>query len=206
MSIKNKLDPRVVRTRLMLRDALIALIGEQGYEKITVQDIANRAALNRATFYLHYRDKQDLMEQSMDDTLKELVDGLRPLFEDASEFRFDGGKPHPTFVWLFEEIARHAQFYRVVLGEQRMPYFTRGLTDVITGFVTKGVGTIAPEERQLAVPREMLVSYVVSAILGVILWWLQSGMPYTASYMAEKLMRLATRGPYVDDPFTGAKE
>jgi AcrR family transcriptional regulator len=45
-----KLDPRVVRTRQLLRDALVSLIAEKGFDALTVQDIADRATLNRATF------------------------------------------------------------------------------------------------------------------------------------------------------------
>lgn len=76
--MSKKLDPRVRRTRQLLRDALVALIDEQGYEKITVQDITQRATLNRATFYLHYRDKLDLLYQSSAEILQELVSSIQP--------------------------------------------------------------------------------------------------------------------------------
>lgn len=56
-----KLDPRVVRTRQQLREALVSLIEEKGFDALTVQDITDRAELNRATFYLHYQDKQELL-------------------------------------------------------------------------------------------------------------------------------------------------
>ena len=63
MNAEKKLDPRVIRTRSVLRDSLMILIREMGYDAITVQHITDRARLNRATFYLHYRDKQDLLTQ-----------------------------------------------------------------------------------------------------------------------------------------------
>ena len=52
----HKIDPRIERTREALRGALMALIEEKGFDAISVQDITERARLNRATFYLHYRD------------------------------------------------------------------------------------------------------------------------------------------------------
>lgn len=53
-------DPRVRRTRKLLQDALVELLGEKSFDAITVQDIAARSTINRATFYVHYADKYDL--------------------------------------------------------------------------------------------------------------------------------------------------
>lgn len=55
-----KLDPRVRRTRKLLEDALRGLLHERGYGDISVGDIADRATVNRATFYAHFEDKRDL--------------------------------------------------------------------------------------------------------------------------------------------------
>lgn len=86
MSMKpKKIDPRVRRTRQLIQDAFTSLIQEKGYEAITVQDITERATLNRATFYLHYRDKQDLMWQSTEEVLSELVDSLRETTKHAKK-------------------------------------------------------------------------------------------------------------------------
>src|SRR6476660_467523 len=58
-------DLRVRRTRKLLIQALIELTIEKGFAAITVQEIADRAMVNRATFYRHYRDKHDLLEAYM---------------------------------------------------------------------------------------------------------------------------------------------
>lgn len=55
------LDPRVRRTRTLLQDALRSLVHEKQFSAISVQDIAERATVNRATFYAHYKDKEDLV-------------------------------------------------------------------------------------------------------------------------------------------------
>ena len=59
-----KVDRRIQRTRQPLEDALIALILEKGYDKITVQNIVDQANAGRSTFYSHFLDKDDLMENS----------------------------------------------------------------------------------------------------------------------------------------------
>jgi AcrR family transcriptional regulator len=54
-------DPRVRRTRERLRDALVSLTREKGYADLRVADLLGRAQVGRATFYAHYRDKEDLL-------------------------------------------------------------------------------------------------------------------------------------------------
>jgi AcrR family transcriptional regulator len=56
----NEADPRVKRTRKLLQDALLELLAEKSFDAITVQDIAERSTINRATFYAHFADKYEL--------------------------------------------------------------------------------------------------------------------------------------------------
>jgi AcrR family transcriptional regulator len=75
----NPEDPRVKRTRQLLLDAFGALLVEKGFEALTVQDVTERATVNRATFYAHYKDKYDLAESMVRDDFRErLVTGLPP--------------------------------------------------------------------------------------------------------------------------------
>src|SRR5690606_26290859 len=62
---KNPEDPRVVRTRRLLVDALNELMGEKSFDAITVSEIATRATLNRVTFYAHFQDKYALLEYDL---------------------------------------------------------------------------------------------------------------------------------------------
>jgi AcrR family transcriptional regulator len=60
---ERKTDPRIARTTGLIDDAFIALLGEKGFEKLAVQDITERAGINRATFYAHYCDKYALLRR-----------------------------------------------------------------------------------------------------------------------------------------------
>ncbi len=57
-----RVDPRVTRTRKLIRDALVSLLAQKNFESISVQDIAGRATVNRATFYAHFTDKFALLD------------------------------------------------------------------------------------------------------------------------------------------------
>src|SRR5580658_585268 len=66
-------DPRILRSRQMLMEALAKLLGCKEFEEISVQDIADEATLNRATFYLHYADKNALLQAMTDARFRDLI-------------------------------------------------------------------------------------------------------------------------------------
>ncbi len=62
---QDKLDPRVKRTRQLLEQSFMEIIAEKGFQAVTVQDITERAGVNRATFYAHFADKYALLDHSI---------------------------------------------------------------------------------------------------------------------------------------------
>ena len=71
-----RVDPRVTRTQKLIRDALVSLLGEKSFESVSVQDIADRATVNRATFYAHYTDKFALLDALIrEDVAARLAEG-----------------------------------------------------------------------------------------------------------------------------------
>ncbi len=70
---KLRVDPRVTRTQKLIRDALRGLLKEKGFESISVQDLAERATVNRATFYAHFTDKFALLDAIVREDLAECL-------------------------------------------------------------------------------------------------------------------------------------
>jgi AcrR family transcriptional regulator len=73
--VARKVDRRVQRTQDLLREALLSLIREKGFDALSVQDIIDRANVGRATFYAHFDNKQDLLLSGFDglrESLKEV--------------------------------------------------------------------------------------------------------------------------------------
>jgi AcrR family transcriptional regulator len=197
-----KLDPRIIRTRQMLRNALIELIGEKGFSAISVQDITQRATLNRATFYLHYRDKEDLLAQSVEEILGELVTGMQQchLFEyDITDSDGNVIHPLPDLVYVFKHVANHEKFYKVMLGNKGQQSFWFRLVDVFVNVLDSRLKQTMAKDIHPKVPKDILIHYAASAYLGVISWWLKHDMPYSPDYMATQLTRL--RVQHLQNPF-----
>ena len=185
---ESKSDPRVIRSRQLLRAALISLIPEKGFGAISVQDIADRATLNRATFYLHYQDKTELLM----DAFEELIAHATPLPpEDGLP---DLASAPASIERVFNRIAEHADFFRVMLAEENVPAFAARVRAYVEELGLKWLSVLQPDDEKVIVPREIANNFIGSAFLGVIVWWLQNYRPYPAEYMAVQLLRLTALG------------
>ena len=184
-----KLDPRVIRTRQLLRDALVSLIAEKGFDAITVQDIADRATLNRATFYLHYQDKHDLLIKSLHDAIDELMADIGPTEENV-QLVVDG--PQRPIVRVFHHVAQHARFYQVMMGAEGVPAFIAGVRDYIAEITLHWLTILQPLPEKSIVPLEIVAISLSWSLLGVLIWWLDHNMPQSPEYMAEQFRLLIT--------------
>jgi AcrR family transcriptional regulator len=185
---EKKTDPRVVRTRNVLRDALISLITEMDYEAITVQHITDRARLNRATFYLHYRDKQDLLMHIINDVLDELTQTPQYL---------QTGDPSMTpqlFVYYFDHVAKHAAFYRVMLQEPSVAPYVQDMQKHVEDIARRWLNAGTLKINEMLTPPELFISFIGSAYFSIIKWWVANDQPYSSSYMAAQFMRLTLGG------------
>lgn len=188
-------DLRVIRTKDAIREALIELIEEKGFEAITVKDITTRAKINRGTFYSHYQDKYDLMTKFQDEVLAELDDIVEHHFPKViSELNTNIPTLTPLAV-TFEYINKNSEFVKAVLGPKGDITFQNKLKDFMWKILfEKGPNSLANEEN-LLVPGQYLVSYISSACMGVIQQWLNSGMKESPQEMARILSTLEINGP-----------
>jgi AcrR family transcriptional regulator len=77
-------DPRILRSRRMLMDSLAKLLSKKEFEDISVQEIADEATLNRATFYLHYPDKNALLQAMTGIRFRDLIERRGISFSDCN--------------------------------------------------------------------------------------------------------------------------
>jgi hypothetical protein len=114
-NMKNeKTDKRVARTQRALRGALLELMVECGYEKLSVQQILDRAGVGRATFYLHYRNKEDLLRTS----LEGLREHLTRDWHSASKGKAQSPSPLGFSLAFFQHIDSHRKLYRAIVGRE----------------------------------------------------------------------------------------
>jgi AcrR family transcriptional regulator len=178
---------RLRRTQTLLREALIALIEERGFEALTIGEITERAMVSRAAFYRNYQDKYDLVEQIFEEAMSALLGAVGDL-----------GQDHPAEIWVkfFEHIASYERLYRALLGRKGSPWFVRKMRASLADLV-KERGRLPHGPDASAHPAHTFsdgfVPDLVSAMfVEAITWWLEQGRPYTPKEIATRSALLAS--------------
>ncbi|MEK0313358.1 TetR/AcrR family transcriptional regulator [Cohnella sp. 56] len=190
-----KLDRRKARTRQLLHDALMSLLQEKNAETITVTDVADRADVNRGTFYLHYKDVADMLQQMKDYVFERVQARVEHLDISEAMKYIDRKEPYPASVGIFEEIGRHAEFLRIMLGPRGDLAFARQLRELMSSRMYAKLQIVAPPHWSM--PADYLVAFVASANFGLVTHWLDTGMHLTPEEMAKIIVRLMNYGPLV---------
>jgi AcrR family transcriptional regulator len=187
---KRKPDRRVLRTRKQLSEAFMALILEKGYDAVTIEEITERADLGRTTFYLHYKDKEDLLYNSLEAVFDDLVNqiDLQPIEELAQ-----AGRTLSTMA--FHHAAENAQLYKIILSGQGGTAIDQRIREYIAQNATRIMTThYAQYMTDSPVPIEVIANYIASSLLGMITWWLENDQPYTAVQMHAFFQQLNFQG------------
>jgi AcrR family transcriptional regulator len=190
---KSHTDPRILRTRQLLKDALIELLQEMDIDKISVNRLAERATINRVTFYLHYRDIPDMLEKMANDMIEEISAVLgKETANQKSSDEADWG----IMVNFLEYIAEHANFYKIILASKQIPIFRDRLLMFLTEMIVKRVEINGSNPYFLpeGIQKDILIWYDSSALIGTIIGWLQNDMPYTPSFLVKQFSLLHHRG------------
>lgn len=185
-------DRRITKSKRALRDALVELTEERGFEGFTVGDLCARADLNRGTFYNHFSSKEDLVASLEDEILSDL-ERLQALMGNSSLVEVlscrASKRPLPVLVELFEYLRDQGDFLHAVLGARGDAAFHARLRDSVC---TTLIESILHERYRTS--DDPFVGYYVafyaSAYLGVIERWLEGGMKESSEDMARIAMRL----------------
>lgn len=186
------MDRRITKSKRALRDALIELMEERGFDGFSVNDLCARADLNRGTFYNHFRDKDALLAALEDEVVADL-DRLQERMQDLTVRKLLGyrarRKPLPLLVDLFDYLREQGDFLHAVLGPGGDVRFGPRLRDAVCTNLIQSI----LHERYRNNPEPFVQYYVAffaSAYLGVIQRWIETGMRESSEEMALIAMRL----------------
>ena len=161
-------DPRIARTRRLLHDALLSLARERDLDTIAVADIADRATVNRSTFYQHYPDKETLLADALDEQARLAgadLSALLPLEE--------SDQPPAILVRYVEHLDENAALYRRALGETGSPLTMARLRRRITAIVTTGIEGHGFDADDSDLPVEIAAASITGSLIGVLTTWLE---------------------------------
>lgn len=97
---ESKTDLRVVRTRKLIRNAFMDMVGEVGVARITVKDLTERAGINRKTFYLHFESIETLYDSVMNEVMNDFFDNYETTADQPKDL---DGHAQRFFLFLVEQ-------------------------------------------------------------------------------------------------------
>jgi AcrR family transcriptional regulator len=183
---RRKPDRRIERTRIRLGNALIALIQEKPIDEVTVRDVLDRAGVGRSTFYVHYRDKDDLF-------LSELEQGLEMWTTTLSRQQEISNRVAPV-AEFFAHVASAKRLYRALVNAGRIDAFF----ELAQGYFARGIEQRIKQSTDFRNPPRHELTACSNAFAGGLLsllrWWLDRGSKESPRAMDELFHRMVWRG------------
>lgn len=161
---------RTRRTKASLRTSLAALIREKGLTGITVRELTNRAGINRATFYIHYHDISDLLEQTHAEIIQDLREVLSTHIEEETAER-----PYVMLCDVFRFLQKHSDICSALLCENGDPIFIEALKAPVREKTFRDWQQLSAEDLD-PVRASYFASFIVSGVVALFEQWYQNGM------------------------------
>lgn len=188
--MSKKTDLRIIRSKSSIKKAFVELLNEKGYEAITIQDIADRAIINRNTFYLHYLSKPDLLHSYMDERLDEVKNTL--MLCSSRNSPLSVSQLERLMQTILEIIKDNIPFYKAMLvDENGIHGFQSKMEELIKSTVNQGL-----DNAPLAISKELLLQYIASTFMGIVVWWVQNIRSYTPEEIASQFGKILTQGHF----------
>ncbi|MFJ6208606.1 TetR/AcrR family transcriptional regulator [Lysinibacillus sp. NPDC092081] len=190
-----KTDRRIIRTKNEIKQAFFSLLSEKNFEAITVRDITERANINRGTFYLHYVDKYNLLEQyenKIFEKFNAILDETTNLELDVNQFKQDR---LPVMIQILQVFYDEADFLKLILGPNGDPFFHEKMRQFFVRYFNTYLGNRI-DKNNWRFPIELILAYNSNALLGVITYWLQHDMQQSPEEIATMLIETMLKGTF----------
>ena len=171
------------KTKQLIHRSFIRILKDKPFDTITVGDITKTAHINRGTFYLHFRDKFDLLDQIEQQLFRDLgnhIDELQSRY--SSTQTFEKGQEQLA-VTLFRSIKMHAPILKIFLSNHGRAGFHIRFRDAFSEKVRFHLERNESINTNLKAPMDYLLSFITSAFLGLIEQWFQNGLDKTPEEM-----------------------
>ncbi len=181
-----KTDPRIVRSKAALREALLRLMSRQTFASVTITDIVKEANYNRGTFYANYANKEALLDDMISEVIRDLLQAFRAPYEHVPVL--DLNELHANSVKIFEHIRNHSKLYTVFTKSDALPALRERMFAALKAIMRE---EFVREDDDL--DPELPLIYAIHGLLGLIFHWIEGGYVQPASYMQEQLVKMLTR-------------
>lgn len=198
---------RKTNTVVDIKKAFVALINEKGIRDINVTDITRMAGIGRGTFYTHFTDINDLLENIEAELMDKLETDLGDVIPDAMQWLIvdkGAGLPAPFIIETLNNFYQNREMIAALLSEQGDPYFLNKVKKIIFADLDQSVNNL---EDQIKVnddiPLDYAREFVIDELMGIIVYWISKPEPEAPRVVAQTITKLQRKAPI--DVFTKQK-
>ena len=180
-SIPTRHERRRQQTRQRLIQAAVELLLEQGYDTMNIQAITDRADLGRGTFYIHFRDKEDIVWAAIKDLVLDLEQQAHREFEKANPAQVE----YYGLLNVFRHGEQNRDIYTVILSNKGSSILLGRLQELLAQMLLHDIRAAREKQAMNAtIPEEILAQMLTGMISRLLFWWLETPNKYTAEQMA----------------------
>lgn len=188
-----KIDRRIQRTRQLIQAALVALITEKGYEKVTIQDIIDRANVGRSTFYAHYHDKEDLLlrgvaEIAYGDEVDEQV------AREIAALKRAGVSDRLSTLSMFRHVVENRDLHKAMFRQSNENAILEKGTEYLYANIHAQLKQLVEDEQMPSIPLAFLARYLTGGLIEITKWWLENNEMVSPQEMDEMFQKIAMPG------------
>lgn len=185
MSKKDSQDLRVKRTRKWLQEALLSLMLEKPFSKISIAEITDKAQVSRPTFYLHYHSREEVLEDFLDSMYTNFMVDMEPNLESII-----GGK---MAIKLYEQISDQALFLRSLIDSEVSNLVVHKLHQYCYEVIKKSLDqALFPGCDDIT--WDFVIASIAGSVYAMSVRWLQMDVPLLPKEMGELTKQLIRPG------------
>ncbi|WP_071131103.1 TetR/AcrR family transcriptional regulator [Enterococcus timonensis] len=193
MPENKKTDLRKIRTKKMIIDAFLELVEEKGMETVTIQEIADKAMINRATFYAHFTDKQDLYDSILEFASNAFTSVIQ---EDQLIHGRTIKLKHieNLLTNIYITVKKNQRFFITLTDGYANEFLRQKLADLLYVKYHDIFDSLRITENNLEVPLDFIIEYMTAIFMGTLHWWLTADSQMTPDALARLVIKLVANG------------
>jgi AcrR family transcriptional regulator len=172
-----KEDFRVKRTKHSIKNAFLNLMKNKAYAKISIKEITEVAIVNRNTFYLHYLDKDDLLDKLLNESLSKMISSM-----ESKESTRLAELTYSEFSKLvqnqFTVVEEDLEFFQLIFEDESIPYLQTKFSNVVKHHMSGG-----EQFDSLSKKRQAYITFLSSGLTGLMKFWLKNKEHYSSEEM-----------------------
>jgi AcrR family transcriptional regulator len=188
---ENRAERRKRHTRDQIKRAALEVIEERGYGSLTVQLITERADVGYGTFYLHFKDKDEIVAELLEDIGNARLAALEIRLADEPPLR----REYMAWTDFFQHALDNRQAYLDSFGRRGSAYLQQRIMDYTAAIHIDNIERRVYTTNGLELPVEFMAQFMTGAIWRLLMWWLEAPDAYTAEAMARNVFQMVYRQP-----------